>query len=160
MSAAHGNQAYAGFWRRVAAQLLDYVLLVLATLPVVYVTGGDAADALSGDRAWTDPVAILTQYVLPFVVTVVLWVRLGGTPGKLLMECEVVDARTGRRITSGQAVLRYFGYLLSTLPLLLGFLWVMWDPRKQGFHDKLAGTVVVIPDDAEKSLAQLMEEAA
>jgi uncharacterized RDD family membrane protein YckC len=40
---------------------------------------------------------------------------------------------------------RYFAYYLSTILLGLGFLWIIWDPKKQGWHDKLAGTVVVRP---------------
>jgi uncharacterized RDD family membrane protein YckC len=38
---------------------------------------------------------------------------------------------------------RYVGYIISTIPLCLGFLWVGFDSKKQGWHDKIAGTVVV-----------------
>ncbi len=38
---------------------------------------------------------------------------------------------------------RYLGYFASTIPLCLGFLWIAFDKRKQGWHDKLAGTVVI-----------------
>ena len=49
----------------------------------------------------------------------------------------------GAKPSTGQLIGRYFGYYVSTIPLFLGFVWVAFDPRKQGWHDKLAGTVVV-----------------
>jgi len=55
----------------------------------------------------------------------------------------VVDARTGGPLSVSQAILRYLGYFVSTIPLCLGLLWVGFDARKQGWHDKIAGTVVV-----------------
>ena len=56
---------------------------------------------------------------------------------------EVVDAKTGAALSVRQSIGRYLGYYVSILPLLLGLVWVAFDPRKQGWHDKLAGTVVV-----------------
>jgi uncharacterized RDD family membrane protein YckC len=85
-------------------------------------------------------------------------VKFLGTPGKLLLNCHVVDATTGASLRAGQAVLRYFAYIISTLPLCLGFLWIAWDKRKQGFHDKIAKSVVVIQDAAQTSLADLEKE--
>jgi uncharacterized RDD family membrane protein YckC len=61
----------------------------------------------------------------------------------MAIRARIVDARTGQAPTTRQDLIRYFGYLLSVMPLGLGYLWVAFDPRKQGFHDKLAGTVVV-----------------
>ena len=81
--------------------------------------------------------------MLPLVLTVFFWRRYRGSPGKLLLGCRVVDARSGGTLSVGQAVLRWFAYIVSMLPLCLGFLWIAWDARKQGFHDKIAGTVVI-----------------
>ena len=53
------------------------------------------------------------------------------------------------------AFLRWIGYMLSSLPLNLGFLWVAFDARKQGFHDKLAGTVVILEYDQEAREGEL-----
>ena len=64
-----------------------------------------------------------------------------------------------------EAIIRALGYYVSALPFLLGFFWIIWDRRKQGFHDKLANTVVIQnahlqPDDlSQTSLQQLMREA-
>jgi len=65
------------------------------------------------------------------------------TPGKMAIGARVVDATTGQAPSTRQLVIRYLGYYVSTIPLMLGLIWVAFDPRKQGWHDKLAGTVVV-----------------
>ena len=80
---------------------------------------------------------------LPALVCVIGWSRFGTTPGKLLLELRVVDARTGAHPGVVQALIRYIGYLVSALPLGLGFLWAIFDRRHQALHDKLAGTRVV-----------------
>lgn len=74
---------------------------------------------------------------------IAFWLYKLATPGKMAIGATIVDARTGRRPSAGQLVIRYFGYIVSTLPLGLGLIWVAFDSRKQGWHDKLAGTVVV-----------------
>jgi uncharacterized RDD family membrane protein YckC len=55
----------------------------------------------------------------------------------------VVDAETGQAVPGGRLVVRYLGYYVSIIPLLLGLIWVGFDAKKQGWHDKLAKTVVV-----------------
>ena len=62
----------------------------------------------------------------------------------MLLRLRVVDARTGEPLPLGQCVLRYIGYFVSALPLCLGFLWVAFDARKQGWHDKIGGSVVIV----------------
>ncbi len=81
--------------------------------------------------------------MLPAIVIVWFWRRKKATPGKLAIGARVVDAATGQAITTRQGIVRCLGYFVAALPLFLGFLWVAFDPRKQGWHDKLAGTVVV-----------------
>jgi uncharacterized RDD family membrane protein YckC len=68
----------------------------------------------------------------------------GQTVGKRICGVRVVDAETGQPgVGIGRAIGRYFGRILSGLVLLLGFLWMLWDPKKQTWHDKLARTIVV-----------------
>jgi uncharacterized RDD family membrane protein YckC len=55
----------------------------------------------------------------------------------------VVDATTGNTLSVGQSIGRYLGYYVSMIPLFIGLIWVAFDKRKQGWHDKLAGTVVI-----------------
>ena len=61
-------------------------------------------------------------------------------------------------VYAGQAIVRYFCYLLSALLPMADFVWIGLDRRKQGLHDKLAATVVVITDESRKSLQQLSQE--
>ncbi len=61
----------------------------------------------------------------------------------MLFNARVVDAKSFGKPSTGQLIGRYLGYYLSILGLGLGFFWIMWDKRKQGWHDKLAGTLVI-----------------
>jgi uncharacterized RDD family membrane protein YckC len=135
------NQEYAGFWIRVAAALIDTVVFVLVfSVPLTLIYGSDywtSDEMVSG--FWD----ILLTYIAPIIITVWFWVKYLGTPGKMALRLRVVDANTGKAISSRKAVGRYLGYYVSAIPLLLGFIWVGIDKKKQGFHDKLAGTVVV-----------------
>lgn len=132
---------YAGFWIRVLAALIDTVLLVMVTVPLLVVIFG--AGAISGEEAVGGFWNLLLNYVFPAVAVILFWVYKSATPGKLVLNLVIIDARTGGKPGVGQLVGRYFAYYLSTLPLLLGFIWVGFDKRKQGWHDKLAGTVVI-----------------
>ena len=80
-------------------------------------------------------------------IAVLFWKFRGATPGKMAISAKIVDARTGGAPSTGTLVLRFFAYIVSMLPLCLGFLWIAFDRRKQGFHDKIAKTVVVYHDD-------------
>jgi uncharacterized RDD family membrane protein YckC len=134
------NQEYAGFWIRLAAALIDTVVLtILLYIPLMLIYGSDywtSEEPLSG--LWD---AVL--YIAPIVITVWFWKKYLGTPGKLVLRMRVVDANTGDAISTRKAIVRYVGYYLSAIPFLLGFIWIGFDKKKQGFHDKLAGTIVV-----------------
>lgn len=132
---------YAGFWRRLGATLIDAILLCIVTLPVLSVVYG--ADYWLDERLIKGPVDFLVSWVLPAVAVLVFWATKGATPGKMAIAAQIVDERTGGKPSTGQLVGRYFAYFLSTLPFCLGFIWAGFDPKKQGLHDKLSGTVVV-----------------
>ena len=135
------NYQYAGFWVRVGAALIDTIIfMIVIGVPLTYIYGsGYWVDEALIRGAWD---AIL-NYLLPFVATIWFWTRFCATPGKMALKLKVLDAKTGAKPTVGQSVGRYLGYFVSMIPLFLGFIWVGVDKRKQGFHDKLAGTVVV-----------------
>lgn len=61
----------------------------------------------------------------------------------MAISARIVDATTGQPASTGQLVGRYFAYFVSIIPLCLGLFWVAFDRKKQGWHDKLAETVVV-----------------
>jgi uncharacterized RDD family membrane protein YckC len=141
MAARAPDRPYVGFWNRTAAALIDSALLLVITLPIQQVLSGGELRLSAAQPP--DVADVLLGYVLPAVAILVFWKYRSATPGKMFMAAEIVDAATGGKPTSRQLLLRYAGYYVSTLPLLLGLLWVGFDPRKQGWHDKLAGTVVV-----------------
>jgi uncharacterized RDD family membrane protein YckC len=85
----------------------------------------------------------LIGLAVELVYFVVLWSKLGGTFGQRMLGLHVVDAATGQNIGIGRAVGRFIGYIISSIPLDLGLMWAGWDPRKQGWHDKIASTFVV-----------------
>ncbi len=88
----------------------------------------------------------LTTLLLVGVI-LYMWVKLdGATPGKKLMKIKVLDANTLETIDYKQAAKRFFGYILSSIPLLLGFAMGAFTNKKQTLHDKIANTVVVESD--------------
>ena len=131
----------AGFWIRVAATIIDIIFVAILTRPLLFAIYGP--EFVSSNELVKGPADFVVSYLLTAIVTIGLWKTCRGTPGKLICGLRLVDARDGGNIDLLQGVLRYFGYFLSALPLLLGFVWIAFDVRKQGFHDKIAGTVVI-----------------
>jgi uncharacterized RDD family membrane protein YckC len=125
----------------VGASLIDTVLLCIVLWPLLTLVYG--REYWSSVALLHGPVDVLLQWVLPPLAIIAFWVARQATPGKMAIHAKIVDAGTGNPPTARQAVIRYLGYYVSLFGLGLGFLWVAWDARKQGWHDKLAGTVVV-----------------
>jgi len=165
---------YAGFLRRLAATLIDTLILLIVLTPLAYFFNqgtylpgfnpeGDVMTQLATlEFDWN---YLIINDLLPMVLVIFFWVRFRGTPGKQLMDCQVVDATTFDNLRIGQSILRYLGYFVSMLPLGLGFLWIIWDKKKRGFHDFIAHTVVIrlspnhdAAKEAGKSVEQLMKE--
>jgi uncharacterized RDD family membrane protein YckC len=145
---------YVGFWARVFAQIVDTALSLLVIVPVLYGLYGtvfmDFGKLMSSPLEYlisyqpkTGPLDFVVSYVLPAVAIVIFWITRQATPGKMLISARVVDATTLGKIGTGQAIGRYLGYFVCMFSLGLGFLWIAVDPRKQGWHDKLAATVVI-----------------
>lgn len=132
---------YAGFWVRFGATIVDTILILIVTLPLLYALYGDAYFAYDGWLYGSGD--FLISYVMPAVIVIAFWNSKQATPGKMALSLRILDARTGEPASTGQYIGRYFAYIVSALPLGLGLLWVAFDGRKQGWHDKLAGTVVV-----------------
>jgi uncharacterized RDD family membrane protein YckC len=143
MESNEGELEYVGFWARVGASIIDSLLVGLIIWPV--------AAAVYGTDYWLDqrfikgPVDFLLSWVFPAVAVILFWVAKQATPGKMAISARIVDAVTGGKPGTGQLIIRYLGYYVAMLPVFLGIVWVAFDGRKQGWHDKLAGTVVVRP---------------
>lgn len=133
---------YAGFWVRIWACLIDSVLVMALVLPLMHLVYGPAFFAVDAPLIM-GPAHVLISYVLPAVAVVLFWIYREATPGKIAIRARIVDARSGAHPSTSQFVIRNLGYFLSSFPLCLGLIWVAIDGRKQGWHDKIAGTVVV-----------------
>ncbi len=103
-----------------------------------------ASASLSTDD---QPAQFIVSVLVPAMAVVLFWIYRQATPGKMLVHARIVDATTGADPRPGQLLLRYVGYYVSGIVFGLGFLWVAFDARKQGWHDKMAKTVVVRDDD-------------
>jgi uncharacterized RDD family membrane protein YckC len=132
---------YAGFWIRVGASLIDIILLLVITLPILMAFYGEGY--LESELVVEGPMDFMISWVAPAVITIAFWIIKQATPGKMALRLRIVDARTGTAPGTGQCIGRYFAYFVSMIPLCLGIFWVAFDSRKQGWHDKLAGTLVV-----------------
>ncbi|MDH5518273.1 MAG: RDD family protein [Gammaproteobacteria bacterium] len=135
------ENGYAGFWIRTFAAIIDSVLILLILVPAltaIYGSGYWVGESFV-EGAWD----FILNYLLPAIAVIGFWVYKSATPGKMLLKLSIVDAQTGEKPSARQFVGRYLGYYLSMLPLFLGIIWIGFDKRKQGWHDKLAGTVVI-----------------
>jgi uncharacterized RDD family membrane protein YckC len=132
---------YAGFWIRVVAAVIDGVLVGIVQGAAFFTAY--AAGFFEMSPRLVGPLYVLVSQLVPAAIVTLFWSKWGATPGKMAVGAGVVDAYTGGRPSVRQFLERYFAYYISYLPFGLGCFWVAWDRRKQGWHDKLAGTVVV-----------------
>jgi uncharacterized RDD family membrane protein YckC len=159
---------YAGFISRLLAFILDAIIIsvsLIATSWFLSVTAtmlqfrtllGFSFRSIPGFQAFVDTlfgpslVSVLSfLFVLGYHVFFLMFA--GQTPGKALLGLRVVPLRGGK-ITWLQALVRFLAYIPSALLVLLGFVWILVDDRRQGWHDKLARTCVIytweaLPDE-------------
>jgi uncharacterized RDD family membrane protein YckC len=123
----------AGFWVRVLAYLIDVVALIAIDYVLALVLSG-------GDLAAVSNLGTLVG----IVYLVGFWSSYGGgqTLGMRVLGLRVVRT-DGSQLTIVQALIRYVGLIIASIPLLIGLIWVAFDANKQGWHDKIAGTYVV-----------------
>jgi uncharacterized RDD family membrane protein YckC len=126
----------AGFGPRLGAQLLDLLWL----LPLSVVLGTVGALVNGGELSLAGEAM---ANIIGALVVLSFWADRGATPGKLALGLRIIDAETGQPPPLRRLVLRYIGYLVSAIPLCLGYLWMLRDPRRQTWHDKLGRTLVV-----------------
>lgn len=139
---ARSELAPAGFFSRLTAFVVDLVVLSAAIGATTWVAQSLEILLRPGTRI---DLAVALRLVLPLFVAayyVVSWTIFGQTVGKRLFGLRVV-AVDGGRVGFARALLRLAGYFLSALPAYAGFVWVLVDRRRRGWHDMLARTLVV-----------------
>jgi uncharacterized RDD family membrane protein YckC len=125
----------AGFWARFGAAFVDGLILLVPSLIIFAAFGRDS----TGGQALQTLIGIAYFVFFEGGPT-------GATPGKRALGIRVYDLRNGGPIGYGRAFIRYIGRIVSAIPLLLGFFWMLWDKEKQAWHDKFA-TCIVVPTD-------------
>jgi uncharacterized RDD family membrane protein YckC len=144
---------YGGFWIRFVAVIIDGIIVSIPVFILGVILGVAAAVASnasgnsnsSGANAATTGVGLLVELigvVISIGYFIYFWGR-GQTLAMRLFHLRVADATTGQPIGYGRAALRYVGYLLSAIVCYIGLIWAAFDSRKQGWHDKIASTVVL-----------------
>jgi len=135
---------YAGFWKRFGAAMLDGFVLILAdTLAGAVFGGGNSAMSFI-----PGPANILTGKLAVMTIAKILYFILmesssaQATLGKMALGIKVTTL-DGQRIGVGRATGRYFGKIVSTLILFIGFIMAGFTEKKQALHDIMAGTLVV-----------------
>lgn len=147
---------YAGFWIRFIAIFIDTILASILILPLLEIFfRNEKAISISsldiqtlsslefGSISSLTGVGYLIYIIVVAAVFTLFWRYRNATPGKMLLGLKVVDASSLKTLSIKQSVIRNIGYYVSMLPLMLGFFWAGFDQRKQGWHDKMAGTVVI-----------------
>jgi uncharacterized RDD family membrane protein YckC len=150
-----GGPNYAGFWQRFGALFLDSIIYtVIGLVPAViagfiaYALAGpaDETELAPGETDPAETIGIFTGYVVYFLVAVAYqWIgnAFGGTFGKRAFGILVVSADDGEQIGLGRAFLRFLVYIVGYSALYLGLLWMLWDDKKQTWHDKAANSIVI-----------------
>jgi uncharacterized RDD family membrane protein YckC len=145
VTATASTRTYAGFWIRVLAFLLDGIVVsvIAAALspafgaPIITTVGQASGTGVT--FTYTSGAA---SSLLGFLYFIGFWGLRGQTPGMMPFHLSIVKL-DGSRPNLIEALLRYVGLIISFVVILLGVIWVAFDARKQGWHDKIAGTLVV-----------------
>jgi uncharacterized RDD family membrane protein YckC len=135
--------AYAGFWIRVVAWIIDGIALGILTGAIAPLVGVGQVITYEGTTFTVNYAANAVGTLIGLVYFVGFWSWRGQTVGMMPFQLWVVRVQDGARPDVVQAFLRYVGLIISFAVILLGVIWVAFDSRKQGWHDKMAQTLVV-----------------
>jgi uncharacterized RDD family membrane protein YckC len=141
-----GMLHYGGFRRRIIAFLIDNILLQVA-IAIVFILGLSLVDYEIDVADETDLDSLLFLYYAMFAVMNLVYFTwfhgiTGQTIGKRILGLKVVRT-TGESMNLGIAFLRWVGYIISSSIFYLGFIWIAFDQKKRGWHDRIAGTLVI-----------------
>ena len=131
---------YAGFWSRFLATIIDSIWLYGIIYTILWFL---VSENLFDPRAGYTAIQFTFEWLIPFAVVMVFWITKSATPGKMILKMKIVDSETFDKVSAVRLFVRYLAYFVSMIPLFLGFLWIAWDEKKQGWHDKIAKTVII-----------------
>ncbi len=139
-----------GFGRRLIAIAIDALIVFFFSAILTGVFSLLSVIVVSY-RPYDEPVLFTTLFsICGVLVSLIYFVRFwvkseGQTMGKGMMGIQVIS-KDGTELTWGKGLLRYVGYIISGLAFSIGFMWVAFDRKRQGWHDKIAGTYVIDQD--------------
>jgi uncharacterized RDD family membrane protein YckC len=150
---------YAGFFGRVTAMLIDSIIVSVTFISITWFVSvtitmlqlrsflgysihmiPNSADIIETIFGPTVGGILTLGYIIFYYVF--FWSIRGQTPGKYLLGVRIVTTQ-GNRVTPLKCLVRFLAMFISAVPFGLGFLWVIFDDRRQGWHDKIAGTLVI-----------------
>jgi uncharacterized RDD family membrane protein YckC len=135
------GDTYASFWLRLAGYLIDGVIFGVAYTIISAIAGSGSSPGHTGSGIVV--LLGLLLIVAEAAYFIGLWHQGGATVGQRLVRIKVVNESTGKLPTVGESTVRWVGYLISVACIWIGFIWILFDGRHQGWHDKMAHTVVV-----------------
>lgn len=118
---------YMGFWIRFAAWVIDWIILIVVSIFLAVVTSA---------------ASVYVQWLINILYFVLFNGLKGQTPGKMAVGIKVINWQ-GDVPGVGRASVRFIAEIVSFVVVFLGLIWIAFDSRKQGWHDKMAGTFVV-----------------
>ena len=137
---------YAGFWVRFLAIVLDAIVLAIVSAALIPLTGSQMFTTTTNGVVTVNYASNAWSTLIGLVYFIGLWSWRGQTLGMMPFNMQVVGVADGKKIDVLRGLLRYVGFIISVIPLFLGLIWAAFDARKQGWHDKIAGTVVIRPN--------------
>ena len=135
---------YASAGSRLVAYIVDgivlFVVFIVLTIVLGVLAAGSGSDSAVGG-------AVLLYLLVVFIISIAyfpwFWAHGGATPGMKMLHIRVVREQDGGPVSGGSAVLRLIGYWINSIVFYIGFIWILIDSHRQGWHDKIAGTVVI-----------------
>jgi uncharacterized RDD family membrane protein YckC len=128
---------YASFWERFAAAFIDGLILLVPNLLITYLMTGSLIN-----RQYFNPPGIVNIVIAWLYSALQESSGKQATIGKRAMNIKVTNMN-GERPSFGQATGRHFGKLVSFIIIFIGYLMMLWNPKKQTLHDMMAGTLVL-----------------
>lgn len=150
---SHNNEVeFIGFGYRLGAVILDSIFFNLLAIPISIILFFQ--NLISFEDGLNIDIGISVLFPLNIFITLGFWYFIYATPGKRLVNSQIVNFKTGQPAALWRLIVRYIGYYISMIPLFFGFIWIAFDKNKRGFHDYIAGTAVI----ADKNIRPLNEE--
>lgn len=163
------DECYGGFWRRMIAYVVDKLFIALLSIFILLITAlllkvllpSRYEDIFNVSFPELFIKLAVGYYLLGLFVHMLYFTyfhgTIGQTPGKKVFGLRVINSY-GEEMSIPVAFLRWVGYIVSSVFVYIGFFWIAIDNRKQGWHDKIAGTLVILTDKQPKEEPYLGEE--